>query len=711
MGTAWILAAELPGADNPLLWLLMQVALILGLAQIMGMLFSRLNQPKVIGEMIAGILLGPSLLGWWKSGWTTLFPPESIQYLNLISQIGVIFFLFLIGLELDPRFLRKRGVSAAGIAISSILTPLALGVGLGIVLIEWTDLFEGQVNGRYLAATLFMGTAMSVTAFPVLARILTERNLHKTPMGAMAIACAAFNDVAAWVILALVIGIAQAGGGGWAPVLYAIGRAAGYLLVMFLLVRPLLRRVEAYFDRQGRLSQGVLAFLFLLVVASAAATEAIGIHAMFGAFVLGFIMPKGTRFVRHLSEKLEDFTVAFLLPIFFAHTGLKTQIGLLNEWSLWGWTFVIIAVACAGKLGGAAVAARIGGMSWRESSAIGILMNTRGLMELVILTIGLQMGLIGDRLFAMMVIMALVTTIITTPLLNWVYPARLITAAKRALSQGFSILIPLSLPKSGRALVHLADMISGGEPEDRSLSLLYLRRPSEHEAYRAGLDAPREAAEEDPIRPAMQEATALKIPAEAVSFVTRDVAADIAAVATEHRARLILMGFHKPVIGQAILGGTVHRVLTEAPTDVAIFVDRGFGVPAKILVPFMGSRHDRLALELAHKIAQSTKAAVTVLHVVSPRAGKPKLNAKGEVDQVFTEPGQSTPVTMRVVEHDSPVDVVLKQSPQFDLVIIGVAEEWGLQSQLFGWKPERIARDCPSSLLLVRRHETAKNPA
>jgi Kef-type K+ transport system membrane component KefB len=660
-------------------------------------------------------MLGPSLLGWVAPNvYAYLFPPATMPLLEALSQVGVVFFLFLVGLELDPKLMRSQGRAAATISAASIAVPFALGLGLTFYL--YPRLLTSIPAARFTACALFMGAAMSITAFPVLARILTERNLQRTPMGAMAITCAAFADVAAWCMLAVVNAVAKLQNAPKA--LWTLVFAAIYVAAMFAIVRPFLRRIEVVYDRQGRLAQPIVSIILLLVLASAYTTESIGIHPLFGAFLMGYVMPKGTQFVRHLSEKLEDYTVVFLLPIFFAAAGLQTQIRLLNTGPIWAYAALIVAVATVGKLGGTAIAARASGLAWRESTALGILMNTRGLMELVILTAGLKLGVITPTVYTMMVLMALVTTAATTPILNVVYPRRLFRRADTTTPDAtgepkpsvapalpaISILIPVSLPKSGAPLVQLADMLIGGESDRSRLFAVHLRKPADHDVYRSGLD---EAAQShDPsLAPLLAQARGRSIPVEQVSFVSRDVAGDIASVAKLNRVDLVLMGFHKPVIGKQILGGTVHRVLQQCEADVAIFVDRGFRTARRILVPYLGSNHDRLAMQLAARMARNIDAQVTVLHVVPPMRGQGGrgIGAKEAVDRAFAEPGHATPVTFRVIEDESPVGVVLHQAQNADLVIIGVAEEWGLESHLFGWRAQRIARDCPSSLLIVRK--------
>jgi Kef-type K+ transport system membrane component KefB/nucleotide-binding universal stress UspA family protein len=687
---------------NVILTLLLQIVLILALSRIMGLIFRFLHQPQVMGEMIAGIMLGPSVLGAVAPATAAMiFPKESVALLNILSQLGVIFFLFLVGLELDPKLLQKRGHQAVIISHASIIAPFLLGAALALYL--YPRLFNDAPRMPFTSVALFMGAAMSITAFPVLARILTERNIHRTKIGAIAITCAAVDDVTAWCMLAFVVGIARAD--GLVPGLKTAAYSVVYVVVMFVLIRPLLRRLQLYHDRLGRLSPTMVAAIFLLVLASAYTTEWIGIHALFGAFLMGAIMPKGSRFVRTLSEKLDDYTVILLLPIFFAYTGLRTQIGLLDNSELWIDTILITLVACLGKFGGSTIAGVACGLPIREASVIGILMNTRGLMELVILNIGLQEGVITPAVFAMMVLMALVTTALTTPVLHWIYPPRLFEAEKAtpAAKPRYSILIPVALPESGTALARLAGYLMGNH--DGRILAVHLRRPAEHEAYRAGLDLESPAGEDPSLGPLLDQADAQKTDVEPISMVSRDIAGDIGALSRARRADLVLMGFHKPVFGATILGGKVHRVLTQCPADVAILVDRGMTTVKQILVPFMGTPHDRLAMDLAGKIGRNITAAITILHVVAPnrQSDKEKLHAKTTVDQTFNDPAQPTPVTFRAIEDESPVDCVLRESAAFDLVVIGIGEEFGLESHLIGFKPERIAQECKKSMLIVRR--------
>ena len=400
--------------------LLIQIAVILFAARIVGWLFRKVGQPQVMGEMVAGILLGPSLLGWLSPAISSaLFPPASLGFLNSLSQVGLLLFMFLVGAELNTEILRGRKHTAIVTSHVSIIIPFFLGTLLALYL--YPRLSDSSVAFTHFA--LFVGTAMSITAFPVLARILTERNLVRSRIGAVAIACAAVDDVTAWCILAGVVLLVRSSSGTLPLWLTVIGTAV-YVGLMWFGIRRALRRLEANFLKRNSLTQDLISIMLLLVLISGWITERLGIHALFGAFLMGVVMPKDRGFVCALREKLEGLVVVLLLPLYFAFTGLRTSIGLLSGADMWFYCGLIIVIAIAGKFGGATISARLSGVPWREAGAIGILMNTRGLMELVVLNIGLDIGVISPALFTMMVLMALVTTFMTTPLLDLACPAQ-----------------------------------------------------------------------------------------------------------------------------------------------------------------------------------------------------------------------------------------------------------------------------------------------
>lgn len=370
--------------------------------------------------MVAGILLGPSLLGWAAPGVSAaLFPPASLGYLNALSQIGLLVFMFLVGLELDLEQLRKLGRAAMTTSLASIIVPFILGFLLAIYL--YPRLSDPSVN--FTGFALFMSIAMSITAFPVLARILTERDLLRSRAGSVAITCAAVDDVMAWTILAGIIVLIRSSSPPL-PLWMMLAGLGLFILVMLAVVRRALQKLVALYERHGGLTHDILAVVLLLVMAAGWMTEFLGVHALFGAFLAGAIMPRHHELSRELWQRCEALVVTLLLPLFFAFTGLRSSIFLISGAQMWLYCAVIIALAVIGKLCGSMVAARINGMTWREATAVGVLMNTRGLVELVILNIGLDLGLLSPALFSIMVLMALVTTFMTSPLLSWVYPKR-----------------------------------------------------------------------------------------------------------------------------------------------------------------------------------------------------------------------------------------------------------------------------------------------
>jgi Kef-type K+ transport system membrane component KefB len=397
----------------PLAILLLQMIVIVAAAKLVGAAFQRIGQPTVIGEIFAGVLLGPSLLGLLSpQTMGFLFPSASLGPLKLLSQIGVLLFMFAVGMEVDATELRRKAKSAVVISHTGIILPFFLGTLLALA--TYRQLAPADIS--FTGFALFMGIAMSITAFPVLMRILQERQLINTPLGQIVLTSAAIDDVTAWCLLALVIAIINAHGIGEA--LQTVALTLGFILVMYALLRPLAERLIAkHFQPQGS-NTGLMTAALLLAMLSACYTEVIGIHAFFGAFFAGVIIPAQAKFRDELSDKLQTFCSVLLMPLFFAFTGLRTQIGLLataEDWLLCG---LIIAVAVAGKLCGGMFAARWTGSRWREAFAIGALMNTRGLMELIVLNIGYDLGILSPRVFTMLVIMALVTTFMTGPLLT-----------------------------------------------------------------------------------------------------------------------------------------------------------------------------------------------------------------------------------------------------------------------------------------------------
>jgi Kef-type K+ transport system membrane component KefB len=391
---------------------LLALTVIVITARLAGALFARLNQPAVIGEVVGGILLGPSLLGRVAPGVAaTLIPADAAPFLNVLAQLGVILYMFLVGLELDLRVLRARVSTTLAISQTSIVVPFLLGTALAYAL----HARMAPPGVMFHSFLMFLGVSMSITAFPVLARILEDRGLQRTSMGTLALTCAAINDAMAWCLLAVVVGVMQD-----TPLeaIRTVGLTFVFIAVMLTAGRKIVGRAVTRLDASPRVGEQSLALVLVAVLLSAVATEFIGIHAIFGAFLLGAIVPHESRIGHLVRDKIEDVVRVLFLPAFFAFTGLRTEIGLVHTAQDWMLCALIIAVATAGKFGGTAIAARMTGIDWRDSAALGVLMNSRGLVELIVLNIGLDLGVLSPRLFTMLVLMALVTTMMTSPLLT-----------------------------------------------------------------------------------------------------------------------------------------------------------------------------------------------------------------------------------------------------------------------------------------------------
>ena len=459
---------------EPLGLLLLQIIAILLVSRIVGWFFIKIGQPTVIGEILAGIILGPSLLGYfYPDTFQFLFAPESLGNLYILSQVGLVLFMFVIGMELNLGMLRNKMGSTYVISHASIIIPYFMGMLFAYFVYE--EFAAGHTD--FLSFALFIGISMSITAFPVLARIVQEKGLGKTHLGTVSIMAAAFNDVTAWCLLAAVIAIAKTG--SFVSSLYTIGFSVVYVLFMFFVIRPFLKKIGSIYSNSEVLNKNVIAFIFLVLTLSAFATQVIGIHALFGAFLAGVIMPELPNFRKIIIEKMEDISLTLLLPLFFVYTGLRTEIGLLNTPHLWNITAILIAFAVVGKFAGSAIAARIVGENWRDSLSMGALMNTRGLMEIVVLNIGFEMGILPKPIFVMLVLMALVTTFMTTPLLAFIqkiFPHKDIQEEyRRQQAQGvFKVLISLGNPENGKVLLGVAKSTLDGAKNILSVTALHI---------------------------------------------------------------------------------------------------------------------------------------------------------------------------------------------------------------------------------------------
>lgn len=399
------------GNQSVIVHVLFALAVVVLVGHVFGRALVTIGQPAVIGEVMGGIFVGPSVLGRISPDAVAfIIPPSAVPFLGVISQLGVALYMFLVGLSLDTDRVRHRAHAAVAISNAGIVTPFVLGSLLALYLFPR----YATANVAFTSFALFIGVAMSITAFPVLARILTDHKMSRTEIGALALTCAAAGDVMAWCLLAFVVGVERAAVPG---ALVVSGLAAIYVAAMFLIARPLAKRTTAKLN-DGPVTRGVVAVTLVCLLLSMLITEAIGVHVIFGAFLLGAIIPHDSVLARALTDRMEDLVTILLLPAFFSLTGLRTEIGLVSSASEWWTVLLIIMIATAGKFGGTATAARLSGLSWRESSTLGALMNTRGLMELIVLNVGLELGVISPTLFTMMVLMALATTMMATPLMR-----------------------------------------------------------------------------------------------------------------------------------------------------------------------------------------------------------------------------------------------------------------------------------------------------
>lgn len=625
--------------EHPLAILLAQIITIILAARFFGCICEKIGQPTVIGEIVAGIVLGPSLIGMYFPEFSsTLFPKESLGNLQFLSQIGLILFMFVVGMELDLKVLKNKVHEAVIISHASIIIPFGLGMGLAYFIYQ-----SFAPDGvRFISFALFIGISMSITAFPVLARIVQERGLHKTRLGTIVITCAAADDITAWCLLAAVIAIVKAG--SFVSALYTIGLAVLYVLLMVKVVRPFLKRVGDLHSSKENLNKPIVAIFFLTLIISSYATEVIGIHALFGAFMAGAIMPENTKFRNVFIEKVEDVALVLLLPLFFVFTGLRTEIGLLNDPYLWKVTGFIILVAVAGKLVGSAIAAKYVGQSWKDSLTIGVLMNTRGLMELIVLNIGYDLGVLTPEIFAMAVIMALVTTFMTGPalnLINWAFKSKTQIPPNEITDfSKYKILISFANPEEGRTLLRLAHGFVKKLNNNALVTTMHLSPSNELHHYNI------EEYEKDSFAPVIDESLQLNQKITTFFKPSNDLDSDTAEVANNGDYDLLLIGAGQSIFEGSLLGkilGFTTRIINpdrllnqvtgkesifeSSPLDektrlvisksnvpVGILLDKNLNSIQKVFIPIF-SEKDAFLIKYAQKLIHNSGSQITILDV------------------------------------------------------------------------------------------------
>jgi len=563
-----------------------------------------------------------------------LFPVESLGNLQFLSQIGLILFMFIIGMELDLKVLKNKANEAVVISHASIVIPFTLGVGLAyFVYHKFAP--EGV---HFLAFSLFLGIAMSITAFPVLARIVQERGINKTRLGAIVITCAAADDITAWCILAVVIAIVKAG--TFVSALYIILLAFLYVLCMLFVVKPFLKRIGDLYSSSENLSKPVVSIFFLTLILSSYATEIIGIHALFGAFMTGVIMPDISKFRTVFIEKVEDIALILLLPLFFVFTGLRTEIGLINDPYLWKVTGFIILVAVVGKFFGSALAAKFVGQNWRDSLTIGALMNTRGLMELVVLNIGLDLKVLTPEVFTMMVIMALVTTFMTGPaldLINWVFKTKEVIIPEEVVKDSkFKILISFGSNEKGKSLLRLASSFIN--KENANITAMHLTLSDEMHSYNL------EEYEKERFTPIMEESVVLEQKITTIFKATTDIETEIAEIANQGEYDLLLVGLGKSIFEGTLLGKVLgftssiinpdrligkftgkeglfenspfdertRQIISKSKMPLGILVDKELQQVNQVFIPIFGTE-DAFLIDYAQKLIHNNNSHISIL--------------------------------------------------------------------------------------------------
>ncbi|MDR6403575.1 MULTISPECIES: cation:proton antiporter [Chryseobacterium] len=625
---------------HPLALLLAQIVTIILVAKLFGWVCVKLKQPSVIGEMIAGIVLGPSLFGLYFPELSAfIFPKESLGNLQFLSQIGLILFMYIVGMELDLSVLRKKAHDAVVISHASIIIPFALGVGLSYFIYK-----EFAPDGiQFSSFALFIAIAMSITAFPVLARIVQERNLHKTKIGTVVITCAAADDITAWCILAAVIAIVKAG--SFSGSIFVILMAILYVFIMIKAVRPFLTRIAESQKGKGFISKALVAVFFLILIISSYATEVIGIHALFGAFMAGAIMPENVKFRNLFIEKVEDVALVLLLPLFFVFTGLRTQIGLLNDPHLWKIGGFIILTAVTGKFIGSALTARFLKISWKDSLTIGALMNTRGLTELIVLNIGYDLGVLGPELFAMLVIMALFTTFMTGPcldLINYLFKGKksMLEEDQEDHDAKYRVLLSFETAKSGSILLKLADNLTHKMNGNKSVTAMNIVPVDELHAFDI------EDFEKGQFKHVVETSQELKLEITTLFKASTDVENDLTSITNKGNYDLLLvmlgksmyegsllgrlLGFTTKIINPEKLLNTVKgkgnifnnsafddltfQVLDKASIPVGVLVEKDFTSADRVFVPIF-NLSDFYLLEYAKRLINNNNSQIIILDV------------------------------------------------------------------------------------------------
>jgi Kef-type K+ transport system membrane component KefB len=675
---------------HPLAILLLQIVVIIFIVRLFGWICKKIGQPAVIGEIAAGIVLGPSLLGMYFPEFSTiLFPEQSLGNLQFLSQIGLILFMFVVGMELDLKVLKHQAHEAIVVSHASIIIPFALGMGLAYFI--YTSFAPQGVP--FSSFGLFLGISMSITAFPVLARIVQERGLHKTRLGTVVITCAAADDITAWSLLAVVIALVKAG--SFVSALPIIFMAVGYVFIMMKLVKPFLKRVGDLHSSRENLDKPVVAIFFIVLLLSSYVTEVIGIHALFGAFVAGVIMPDNQKFKQIFIEKVEDVALVLLLPLFFVFTGLRTQIGLLNDPYLWMICGLVILVAVTGKFVGSALAAKYTGQNWHDSLVIGALMNTRGLVELVVLNIGYDLGILTAEIFAMLVIMALVTTFMTAPSLHLIdkfFNKKTEPERQKIINTGkYKILISFGKPEMGTTLLRLANFMVKNKNGNSIISALHLSPNGLFTKFKIN------DYEKESFNPIISESKILNLQVEKIFKTSEDIQKDIIETANTGDYDLLLVGQGQSIFKGSLLGNifdystryinpdflnekisgkeklfssslfaeSTRQILSKSKVPVGVLIDNNFNKINKLLLPIF-KNDDAFLVEYVRKFISNSEVQITIFDSVD------KIKSDSKIKESIRAFEQQAPNYIAVLDNETFDPDFINQ---FDLMLISL-ESW-----------------------------------
>ncbi|MDR2809481.1 MAG: cation:proton antiporter [Tannerellaceae bacterium] len=629
----------------PIAILLLQIIAILLICRLFGWLFKKMGQPTVMGEILAGIVLGPSVLGYFAPEISEfLFREESLTNINILSQFGLILFMFAIGMELDLGDVRKKLKQTILISHAGIIVPFFFGILTAYFVY---DRYAAQ-STPFLSFALFIGISMSITAFPVLARIIQERGLTKSHLGTLAIASAANDNITAWCLLAVVIAIAQAG--SMLSAVFSILFSGIYLLVMFFFIRPILRVVGHIYDNKEVIDKGMVALMFLILITSSYFTQILGLHALFGAFIAGMIMPENMKFRKILTEKVEDVSLALFLPLFFVSTGLRTEINLLNTPELWGMCGIIILAAVAGKFGGAFFSSRFVGESWENSLYMGALMNTRGLMELIVLTIGYEMNILPPPIFVILVLMTLATAFMTAPLITFIHFCfrahnKLQNEKMRLQTTGvFRMLLSFGRASNGQIMLDVAHQMFAGQTNELQITALHLTVGADVNPLHT------DNFEEVSFGPILYGARKLGIPIKPRYEISNDAGMDIVRIVNEEKFDFLLVGSGISLSDQpsdvaanrfrtffynrylrvikapeswfypgALLKDKTEVFIENVSCAVGIFVNRNF-LKATNVILIIASADDLFLLTYAQTLWKSTQGNISFVNKTSAAA-------------------------------------------------------------------------------------------